>query len=412
MISQHFTIARASGRTFIYLFIWLTIALSLQSCKPRQEEKIVAPWGEIDAQGTAPEDFDLDQIVTGGELIMLTVSGPDTYYDYHGRSLGTQYMLCQKFADKLGVSLRVEVCRDTVEMVRRLATGDGDVIACPLNKDSLHLPADTLRQLRFCGFKEDGGRSRWVVDADKQDLARALDDWYKPSMLADIRKEETFLLSARSIRRHVYSPMLNRKGGIISRYDGLFATYAASIRWDWRLLAAQGYQESTFDPNARSWAGACGLMQIMPSTAASLGLPASSIHDPESNVAAAVKMLGQLERKFGDVPERRERIKFVLASYNGGYHHIRDAMALTRKYGGNPTRWSDVSRYVLLLSTPRYYRDPAVSYGYMRGQETVGYVESIHRRWESYRGVGAHRVGPMGMEPRRASHPRKRKYDI
>ena len=205
--------------------------------------------------------------------------------------------------------------------------------------------------------------------------------------------------------------MLNRKEGIISRYDALFMTYCQPIRWDWRLMAAQCYQESTFDPAARSWAGACGLMQIMPSTAAQLGLPADGLFDPESNIAAAARFLGQLERKFSDIADRGERLRFVLASYNGGYHHIRDAMALAGRDGHNQHRWADVSRYVLLLSTPRYYQDPIVKYGYMRGSETVDYVQKIYRRWESYRGVRGGRDGFTGTTPRKATH-RKKKYEI
>ena len=381
------------------------------ACGDKKTEKIATPWGEITDSIAGGEDFDLDQIVSNGELIMLTMSGPETYYDYHGRSLGTQYMLCQKFADKLGVSLRVETCRDTLEMVRKLASGDADLIAYPLDRKDVKLPQDSLRDIVFCGSAKDTASVRWVVSADKPQLAKVLREWYKPSLLAEVKKEETFLLSTGSVRRHVYSPMLNRKGGVISRWDGLFMTYSRPIRWDWKLMAAQCYQESTFDPDAKSWAGACGLMQIMPSTASELGLSMAQIHDPESNIAAAAKYLNDLEGKFRDVPDRYERTNFVLACYNGGYHHIADARALTRKYGGNPGRWADVSRYVLLLSDPQYYRDPVVRYGYMRGHETVDYVQKIRMRWESYRGVRTPHIGLSGMMPQRAKH-HKRKFSL
>jgi membrane-bound lytic murein transglycosylase F len=197
-----------------------------------------------------------------------------------------------------------------------------------------------------------------------------------------MRREENFLLSTRSITRHVYSPMLNRSGGVISHYDNHFQRYAPLARWDWRLLAAQCYQESTFDPEAGSWAGARGLMQIMPSTAAHLGLSMDEIHDPEKNIAAAAKYIQELNGHFQDVPGS-ERVKYVLASYNGGYFHIRDAMALARKHGRNAYSWNDVSEFVLKLSDPAYYRDPVVRYGYMRGSETADYVGRIMDRWRS-----------------------------
>ena len=98
----------------------------LASCTKKQQEPMT-PWGGEEADSVAG-DFDLEQIVSNGELIALAVTGPETYYDYRGKQLGTEYMLCQRFANKIGVSLRVEVCRDSLEMVHRLADGDADLI--------------------------------------------------------------------------------------------------------------------------------------------------------------------------------------------------------------------------------------------------------------------------------------------
>lgn len=213
------------------------------------------------------------------------------------------------------------------------------------------------------------------------------------------------------VRRHVYAPMLDRAGGVISKWDQLFINYAPKAGWDWRLLAAQCYQESTFDPQAHSWAGACGLMQIMPGTADHLGLARSKMYDPESNVAAAAKYIAELTSMFSDISDRRERVNFVLASYNGGAFHIRDAMALTEKYGGNKHRWADVSRYVLLLQQEQYYRDPVVKHGYMRGSETADYVNRIQQRFNEYRGVHSP-LGGSYQTPRKAKKERKGKYHV
>lgn len=346
-----------------------------------KKEPVTTPWGtSLDSDSIpASGDFKLNDIVNNGELIMLTLTGPDNYYDYHGHGLGTQYLLCEKFAQKLGVSLRVEVCKDTTDLVTRLRKGDGDIAAFQLPR--------TTRGVMFCGTRIDSLRTQWAVQSSNNELADALNRWFKPRMIQEIRAEEAFLLSTRSVTRRVFSPMLNRAGGVISHYDYFFQKYAPLARWDWRLMAAQCYQESTFDPQARSWAGACGLMQIMPGTAAHLGLPQSKMFDPESNIAASAKYLQELEGKFSDVRNRVERYYFVLASYNGGYSHIRDAMALARKYNRDPYRWDDVSEFVLKLRESAYYTDPVVRYGYMRGGETVGYVSRIRDRWAQYRGV-------------------------
>lgn len=373
---------------YIQLFAFL---LLLSACGQKRQEPVVTPWGEITDTIPVDEDFDLEDIQRNGELIALTLTGPETYYDYRGRHLGTHYLLCQRFADQLGVSLRMEVCRDTAEMQQRLVNGEADLICFPLTKKG----------------------AGWIIGDDKQDLQKEFQQWYRPSLMTEVKKQEDYLLSSRSVKRRVFAPMLNRAGGVISHYDAYFLRYATQIRWDWRLLAAQCYQESTFDPQARSWAGACGLMQIMPSTADHLGLARADIHNPEKNIAAAVKYLAELEQSFSDIRDRSERSKFVLAAYNGGGYHIRDAMALARKHGRDASRWRDVEPFVLGLQRAEYYNDPVVRNGYMRGSETVDYVRRIHERWNGYRGVKTvHSVaGPTGV-PQKAKRERKSKYQV
>ncbi|MBQ7441646.1 MAG: transglycosylase SLT domain-containing protein [Prevotella sp.] len=269
---------------------------------------------------------------------------------------------------------------------------------------------ETVASSKKTEEKTDSVVVQWAVGKNNQELADALNRWYKPGMYDEMKKEEHFLLSSASVKRRVFSPFLNRSSGVISKYDDLFRKYAPVARWDWRLIAAQCYQESCFDPNARSWAGARGLMQIMPSTAAHLGLSMDQIHQPEPNIAAAVRYIRELSQTFSDIPSAGDRQCFVLASYNGGSFHVRDAMALTKKNGGNPKRWGDVSRYLRLLSDPQYYKDPVVKHGYMRPSETLDYVDKIRMRYAQYRGVP---VGKMSsgqsvspVAPRKA----KKKY--
>lgn len=346
----------------------------------------MTPWGQILDSVEVKEGFDLPDIQQYGELIVATVTGPQTYYDYHGKSLGTQYLIVQRLADTLGVSVRVEVCRDSMELAEKLQEGVVDIVAWPTP----------------------GAMS---VSQDKPLLAEEWKAWYKPELVAEVQKEETALLTSQRVKRRVFSPMLDKKGGVISHYDHLFQQYSQPIRWDWRLMAAQCYQESTFDPKAVSFAGAKGLMQIMPGTADLLGLPRDQMYDPEKNIAAAAKYLGQLEGKWSEIQNRSERTNFILASYNGGIHHIRDAMALARRDGKNPHSWREVSEYVLKLAQPKYYNDPIVKHGYMRGSETVDYVAKIRQRHQGYMGVKTPHLGFHPSQPRKAA-TRKNKYDI
>ena len=317
------------------------------------------PWqGDTDTTTV----FDLQQIEMAGEMIALTLSGPDTYYDYRGGHLGVQYLLCQQFAAHLGVRLRMEVCRDTTELLSRLQAGDADLIALPMTADTLG--------------------AGWMVGQGKDQLREALTAWYRPELQVDARRQEQQMLTKPRVSRRVHAPMLRR--GVISYYDELFKRYARGIGWDWGLLAAQCYQESTFDPDATSWAGARGLMQIMPKTADHLGLPRDQINDPEQNIAAATRYLHELEHEFQYIHDRTERQNMVLASYNGGIFHIQDAMRLCERDSRNPQRWDDVRAYVLKLKDPNYYQDTLVHYGYMRGTETADYVDKIRARYQQY----------------------------
>ncbi len=374
----------------VYLFALFALLITA-SCSHKKEQPQLTPWGtpigdttdalDSDTSQTTPsKGFSLSDIMENGELIMLTVNGPTTYYDYHNHGMGLQYLLCEKFAQQLGVSLRVEECKDTAEMISKLEKGEGDIIAVPLPRKT------TKGKLLFCGTTPDSTKTQWAVLKGNTTLADTLNRWFRPALIAKAQQEESYLLSSRSIRRHVYSPFLNRTKGVISKYDHYFQMYSGTARMDWRLMAAQCYQESCFDPNARSWAGARGLMQIMPSTASHLGLPMEMIHEPEPNIAAAARYMSELQQHFSDVGDPTQRVLFALASYNGGYFHIRDAMALTRKHGGNPQNWDEVKEYVLRLSQSAYYSDAVVKHGYMRGSETAGYVDRIRNRWIDYCG--------------------------
>ena len=357
----------------------LLLIIALGACTEKQQS-MQTPWGDtFGTDTTTSQTFSLRDIQESGEMVVLTISGPDTYYEYRGKQLGTQYLMCEKFAQKIGVSLRVDICRSVDEMVKKFKSGDADMIVYPI-------PTST-KGIIPCGYSTDQGKLSWAVRDGNTELADSIKNWYKPEIAANVKREERELFSTQSIHRHVYAPMLNTQAGIISNYDHLFKRYAPIARWDWRLLAAQCYQESCFDPKAYSWAGAKGLMQIMPETARHLGLAESEVCEPEQNIYAAVRYINELNSHFTDIRNPEERKFFILASYNGGFFHIRDAMALAKKNGKNPHKWIHVAGYVLKLSTPEYYNDPVVKYGYMRGSETANYVSAIYSRWQKYRGV-------------------------
>jgi len=372
-------------------FHFFFVLLLLFSCggTPKEEQKDNGAF----AKTKKTEDVNVSRIVESGELIVATISSPETYFEYQGVGMGLQYALAADFAATLGVGVRVELANDTTSLLRLLNTGDADLIA-------LQLPDTYIKGegMLAAGAMDKQAHTAWAVRKDAGDLADALGEWYDDGVKTSVEKKENKRYrERRQVRRSVRAPYISHEKGIISTYDNYFKEAAHATGWDWRLIAAQCYQESGFDPNAVSWAGARGLMQIMPSTARHLGLAEEKTFSPADNIAAASRLIRELQGHFYDVTNVEERVKFVLAAYNGGAAHIRDAQALARKYGGNPYQWDDVSFYVRGLSNPKYYRDPVVKHGYMIGSETAGYVESIIERWKAYGGDVRSISSPSGM---------------
>lgn len=388
----------------MHLFLLLLTAAGLWACGEKKEkEGLQVSYESIAGNQELGESYDLPEIQQNGELIAVTLSGPDTYYEYRDRPTGLQYELAERFATQIGASLRVEVVKDTAELVKRIENNDADLIAVEMNVKPYE------KVLTACGsFTQTGGQNRksWAVSKGATELAEALDQWYNPELKKAVQAEENRrFLPQFMVRRKPRAPFLSRSQGIISPYDAHFKRHGGAIDWDWRLLAAQCYQESGFDPNAVSWAGARGLMQIMPSTAQHLNLPMAQIYHPERNIQAATRYLRELEGKFAGISPREERQWFVLAAYNGGAGHIQDARTLARNAGKNPNRWDEVKPFVLRLSQPQYYNSRDVKFGYMRGSETYQYVENIRNRWTEYR-----RAAKPERTPKKATKQRKKKF--
>jgi membrane-bound lytic murein transglycosylase F len=198
------------------------------------------------------------------------------------------------------------------------------------------------------------------------------------------RLYKKYFIDRRSYRERVTSEYLTSVTGKLCEFDEVLKKHAAALNWDWRLLASQAFQESRFKPNARSWAGATGLLQLMPRTAREYGV--TDMLNPEENVAGAVRFLQWLTKRWSArIPDETERLKFILASYNTGAGHVEDAQRLTEKYGGNPLRWDDVSYWLLQKSTQQYSTDAVVKFGFCRGLEPVTYVSLILERFDHYK---------------------------
>ena len=176
--------------------------------------------------------------------------------------------------------------------------------------------------------------------------------------------------------------------GKISNYDHFIKDYAKKIEWDWHLIAALIHQESRFNTNCKSYAGALGLMQLMPRTGKAHGAKSiDGLFIPEVNIKAGTSFLNWIEKNFFNENEitQSERQKFILASYNAGPSHIEDARRLAKKYNLNPNVWKDnVEKMILAKSSPKYFNDPVCKYGYCHGIQVTTYVNNILNYYDHY----------------------------
>jgi membrane-bound lytic murein transglycosylase F len=237
----------------------------------------------------------------------------------------------------------------------------------------------------------------FVVRRNSPELLKRLDRWLEdPGTQAKrnaiVKTYASLLPKAGPLRTKRSIPV--HGGDSISPYDTWFKEHAGQLPWDWELLAAMAFKESRFDSTVTSSQGAQGIMQIMPRTAERLGLGPED--DMGDHIEAAVRYLNKLDTLWmRAVPDRDQRLYFVLASYNSGPGHVIDAQRLAGILGLDPDRWEhNVERAMLLLAKPRYYMLPQMKNGFCNGRQVFHYVREV---------VGMYRQ--LKGRPRAASRP-------
>ncbi len=215
------------------------------------------------------------------------------------------------------------------------------------------------------------------------ELRQALDEFvkriYKSEFYNVIYTE--YFKNRGSVQRLARGRIVDALKGQISPYDELVRMYSDRYGFDWRLVTAQMYQESKFNPKAKSHIGARGLMQLMPRTAKEMGV--KDIVDPASSIRGGVKYLDWLRDRFdADLPIS-DRLWFTLAAYNAGAGHVQDARRLAGQLGHDPDRWFGHTEQAMLLLEKKQYAKKA-RYGYVNGSEPVNYVRDIKQRFEAY----------------------------
>lgn len=331
-------------------------------------------------------EFITHQVIVqqGSDSVLTDVTelvGKDVY-----AQTGKYYQRMVNLNNELGGGIRLhEVTADSLSVEDLIAqVASGEIAFTVADNDVARLNRTYYPSIDINLAVSFDQRSSWAVRQGSPELAEAINRWTDE---AKTTTEYSSMLSRyfEQGKSLALPPIMSLKDGRISPYDNLFKRYAPEIGWDWRLLASLAYTESNFDPDVVSWAGAMGLMQLMPITAHTWGVPVGKERDPEESVRAAVKYLGYTADVFRSVPAT-DRQKFVLAAYNSGIGHVQDAMALAEKYGHNKYRWDDnVEKYLILKSNPEYFTDPVCKNGYLRGIETDNFVRNILIRFERYK---------------------------
>jgi membrane-bound lytic murein transglycosylase F len=294
----------------------------------------------------------------------------------------------RSLAEEIGDSINViQVPYESEQLIQHVANGEIDYTVCDENiamVNATYYPdIDVSTPVSFPQSLAWGLRKN-----NSEALANELNRWinaYKKTGSYSLLYAKYFKNSRSSII--VRSDYYALNTGKVSQYDDLIKEFSDSIKWDWRLLASLICQESRFDANVRSWAGAYGLMQIMPVTGRNFGIDITS--SPENNMKAGTKYINWLHSIFDPrIPDEKERINFILAAYNAGPGHILDAMELAQKNGMDPRKWNgNVALWLTKKSDPRYYNDIVVKNGYFRGTESVAYVSEILDRYEHYKNI-------------------------
>lgn len=228
----------------------------------------------------------------------------------------------------------------------------------------------------------------WAVRKDSDSLLYALNQWLagEKDSYASKHLIDKYFNSSRTAFM-VKSDAVSFNGKKISEYDEILRNISMQYDFDWRLVASLVYQESQFKPEARSWAGAFGLMQLMPETLKLLGIDttASAFEQLEAGIIYMKMLDDELPKEIKD-PD--ERLKFILASYNVGIAHVFDARRLAAKNSKDPNVWTDnVDYYIKNKSNPEYYNDSVVRFGSARGEETYAFVQEVLERFERYKNV-------------------------
>jgi len=303
---------------------------------------------------------------------------PRSIADLAGRPLhvrrGSSYQerLRELQAEGIDLDLVLHANVPTEELIRQVADQEIALTVADSNVARLnqrYYPAVAI------GFPLSEEQSlAWAVRKGNTSLLREINAFWK-AIKADGTFDKIYRKYYTGVKNFDYVDVISFHKALETRlphYEELIRREAERHGFDWRLIAATVYQESHFNPHARSHTGVRGLMQLTLETAAEMGI--ENRLDPEESVRGGVQYLAGIYARFTDI-QGLDRMLFTLAAYNVGYGHVRDAQQIARDQGLPPDKWSSIRETLPLLRFRKYYS--TTQYGYARGTEPVRFVTRI-----------------------------------
>ena len=384
-----------------------------------------------------PIETDFGEIQERGTIRMITQYRPTSYFLLEGMDRGFEYELVTRFARENGLKVEVVLIGSHEDPIQLLETGEGDLIADHLaineelvNRVAFSTPYNFINQVydiseteveNVSMLKFSGGN---IVDFETPQYQTAARYLGEKSPEMTVTKSESIAWAVRKnapvlqqkmdefigkhirvreldgrILRSAYLNNLQRRyferdrfesryresaydtfySGYLSPYDEMVKSIADEAGVDWKLVIAVMAQESAFDPKAESWAGAVGLMQIIPRFSQITNK--MELYEPEKNIREGVRYLQKHLTREAHLDSLNQH-SMALAAYNVGMGNLADARELAIRMGKDPDEWPNIADALLKLMHPEYYQH--ARFGYKRGTETVNYVEDVLNRYSRY----------------------------
>lgn len=386
-----------------------------------------------------PIKIDFEEIQNRGTLRMITRYSPTSYFLLEGMDRGFEFELVSGFAKENGLKVEVVLIDSQEDPLQILESGKGDLIAdhFVINEE---LPGNVAYSMPYHFIEEAYNESEariedvamlkfpqvvttdfnlypyqasahnlcdktpekktksagisWVIRKNAPVLKQKMDEFIGQHI--QVRESDGHILRSHYLNnlhlryfgrdrfesRYHYRAYIAIHTGYLSPYDDMVKSIADEAGVDWKLVIAVMAQESAFDPNAESLAGALGLMQIIPRFS---GVDdETELYDPEINIREGVRYLKKHLTREAHL-DSLNRHSMALAAYNVGMGNLADARRLAVRLGNDPDEWSNIADALLKLMEPEYYEH--ARYGYKKGTETVNFVEDVLNRYSRYQTI-------------------------